>query len=136
MLICGLSPASGAEITGTVKSKSGEPLADVMMVSRCRRPIVETDVGGFFKLPDPSSPDCGNVILFSLMGFRPLIKFVDATTHEVNVVLEEVAKDDREIPSCSGSGKRIGFYLRIPMQRSFRQKVLGPICRLRHAALK
>ncbi len=69
MLICCSSAASGAEITGTVKSKSGEPLAGVMVVSRCRRPIVETDSGGFFKLPEPSSPDCGKVIFFTLEGF-------------------------------------------------------------------
>lgn len=117
MLICGWSAASAAEISGIVRSRSGKPLEGVTVLSHCRRFLAETDSNGFYKLVGTGLPDCDNVIFFSLQGFRPLLKIVDMTTTEVNAVLDEMAKADWEIPACSGSGKRIGWGLYIPVPK-------------------
>jgi hypothetical protein len=117
MLICGLSAALAAEVSGTVRSKSGKPLAGVTVLSHCRRFLGETDSNGFYKLIGTGLPGCGNVIYFSLQGYRPLLKIVDITTTEVDVVMDEMPNADWKIPACSGSGKRIGWYLYIPVPK-------------------
>ena len=120
MLICGL-PAicAAAELTGTVRSKSGEPLAGAVVFSRCRG-AAETDAAGSFKLRTPSFNDCGNVVSFWAAGFLPQIKVVDEATREVHVVLEESAGQGQVIPPCSDAhahGRRVGWTLRVSVPR-------------------
>lgn len=125
MLICGLPVLCvAAELTGTVVSKSGKPLAGVVVISR-GRPLgpsgsVETDQTGSFKLLSPRNKEDGKVIFFSAPGFLPQIKIVDESTTKVHLVLEESAGHERIILSCADtplSVKRLGFRLRAPVPR-------------------
>lgn len=118
MLICGLTNVSAAaELSGTVRSKSGNPLGGVIVLSRCRG-ATETDAAGAFKLRSPSSSDCGKVIFFWAAGFLPQIKIVEESTKEIHAVLEESASYERMIPACSASrapGRRLGWLLHVPV---------------------
>lgn len=120
MLICGLPPiCAAAELTGTVRSKSGQPLSGVVVMSRCRG-VAETDVAGSFNLRPPSSADCGKVVFFWAAGFLPQIKIVDESTKEIHAVLEESPSHGRIILACSETrtnGRRLGWLLRVPVPR-------------------
>jgi hypothetical protein len=108
--------SQAAELTGTVKSISGKPLAGVFIFpNRSLNDIAETDNNGFFSLPRP-----GRVICFRRAGFRPLTKIVDETISTLDVVLEEVTATELGLSDCSrvrNAGKRVGQSLRLPVPK-------------------
>jgi hypothetical protein len=120
MLICSLHGiCAAAEVTGTVRSKAGKPLAGVVVSSRCRG-AAETDAAGSFKLRAPSMADCGKVVFFSAAGFLPQVKVVDEGTREIHAVLEESTGREQILRSCSAirpPERRLGWMLRVSVPR-------------------
>lgn len=118
VLVC-VAPlvCAAAELKGTVRSKSGEALAGVVVMSRCRG-VAETDAAGSFKLREPSFADCGRVVAFWAEGFVPQVKVVDASAESVDVILEESAARARAVVTCNDAraeGRRLGWLLRVPV---------------------
>lgn len=116
-LACVLPPAcAAAGLTGTVKSREGKPLSDVEVFSRCLKNGV-TDGEGRFTLPGREDGSCGKVaVFFWRPGFRPLIKLVEESAHELHVVLEETTGQEPAVPRCSDvreAGRRVGIYFRV-----------------------
>lgn len=114
-----VAPAAcaAAELKGTVRSRSGGPLAGVLVMSRCRG-VAETDAAGSFKLRAPSLSDCGRVVFFWAEGFVPQIKVVGSSAESVHAVLEESAGRARDVMTCRGSRddvRRLGWMLRVPV---------------------
>lgn len=105
-----------AELSGTVKSASGQPLAQVFIFyGRSLNDIAESDSNGSFTLPH-----FGRVISFRRAGFRPLTKIVAPSTTKLDVILEDSAATEWLIPSCSNvkdAGKRVGYSLRLPVPK-------------------
>jgi hypothetical protein len=105
-----------AELSGTVKSASGKPLAQVLITyGRSLNEITETDARGAFSLPH-----FGRVISFRRAGFRPFTKVVASSTTKLDVVLEDAAATEWLIPSCAAvksGGKRAGASLRVPIPK-------------------
>lgn len=109
-------PCAATELTGTVRSKSGKPLAETWVFSSEYGRAV-TGADGRYKM------DVGNlvpgdrrVLCFWNEGFRPLIKVVDRSTPETDVILEEFNGTERVIPTCgkaNKSEKRLGTFLRV-----------------------
>jgi hypothetical protein len=102
-----------AELTGTVTSKSGQPISGASIYS----PVgvrydhnTETDSQGKFKLPDHS-----RVVFFRHGNFRPLSKIVDLATTNLDVVLEESTGSELKVsvcPTTSEFGERVGFEMK------------------------
>ena len=107
---------SATELTGTVRSKSGEPLADVSVTSQCEPCLhTKTDAKGFFKLPAH-----GPVIFFRYLGFRPLSKILESKVTTVEIVLEESAESEWKVPSkkkVSGPERYIGEESKLAVPR-------------------
>src|SRR5437867_1817459 len=98
---------SAQQLSGSVKSSSGQPLANVyIFYSRSMRDIGETDERGRFSLPHFE-----RVIAFRHAGFRPLTKIVDPSITKLDVVLEDAASTQWIIPRCTDDDKRkrVGF---------------------------
>jgi hypothetical protein len=102
LVLLGVSMITSAtELTGTVKSKSGKPLADVSVTSQCAPCVhTKTDTNGFFRLPSH-----GPVVFFRHPGFKPLSKIFDSKTSTLEIVLEEGAQSEWLI-SSSGKASR------------------------------
>ena len=113
-VLCLAVNSHAAELTGTVKSISGKPLAGVFIFpNRSLNDIVETDNKGGFSLPRH-----GKVICFRGVGVRPLTRIVDETISTLDVVLEEAAATQLGLPDCSREripGKYLGQSLRLPI---------------------
>jgi hypothetical protein len=105
-----------AGLSGTVKSASGKPVTQVLIIyGRSLNEITETDARGAFSLPH-----FGQVISFRRAGFRPLTKIVDSTMTTLNVTLEDAVATEWLIPSCAvvkGGWKRVGYSLRVPVPK-------------------
>jgi Carboxypeptidase regulatory-like domain len=102
VLLLSLSMVTSAdELTGTVRSKSGKPLANVSVTSQCERCVqTKTDANGFFRLPAH-----GRVVFFRYPGFRPLSKILDSTPTAVQIVLEESAQSEWKVPSHQNASR-------------------------------
>jgi hypothetical protein len=100
--------ASSSELTGTVESQSGHPLADVSVISvGSNRDETKTDANGFFKLPDH-----GRVVFFRHKDFRPITKVLDSDVTNLDVILDDAIGSERLVPSCASTDnreKRIGY---------------------------
>ena len=107
---------SAAQLSGTVKSTAGQPLAQVLIIyGRSLNEITETDARGSFSIQH-----FGRVISFRRAGFRPVTKIVDSSTATLDVTLEDAAATEWLIPPCSGvkaGGKRVGYSLRLPVPK-------------------
>lgn len=101
---------SSAELTGTVKSTSGTPLAGVFIFyGPSQREIEETNSQGFFSLPRHS-----RAVFFRRAGFRPFTKIVDESVTKLDIILEEATDSELILPVCSTvqkSEKRVGYDL-------------------------
>ena len=102
---------SAQGLSGSVKSASGRPLAEVFVFpNRSPGDIAETSEGGTFSVPRFET-----VIAFRRDGFRPLTKIVDPTITNLDVVLEYAAATQWSLPRCTAKDKRnrVGFTLRM-----------------------
>src|SRR5260370_33855063 len=97
----------GTELTGTVKTKDGRPIAEVTVYSfddrgmtapkEGRRFSEKTDSQGRFKLRNH-----GEAIYFRYQAFQPLTKIIGYATSRIDVVLE-TEYDSWNVPSCAYS---------------------------------
>jgi len=104
-----LFPAAcfGTELTGTVKTTDGKPIAEVTVYSFDDRGIIapregrrfseKTDSQGRFKLRNH-----GQAIYFRYQAFQPLTKIIEYATSRIDVVLEP-EYDSWNVPSCTDS---------------------------------
>jgi hypothetical protein len=102
---------SAQRLTGSVKSDSGRPLAEVFVFpNRSPGDIAETDERGTFSVPRFET-----VIAFRRDGFRPLTKIVDSTITQLDVVLEDAAATQWLLARCAANDKRdrVGFTLKM-----------------------
>jgi hypothetical protein len=92
-------------ISGTIRSKSGEPLAGVR-VSCSRDRETETDDKGRFFLPNR-----GDVIFLQRNGYRPVVLMSNKLTDRIDLAMEESEPTEVQVPSCekSFSGRRFTF---------------------------
>lgn len=111
--LCANLSAQG--LSGSVKSASGQPVADVFVFpNRSLKDIAETDDRGTFSVPRFEI-----IIAFRRDGFRPLTKIVDSSITKLDVVLEDAASSQWLIPRCSGGDKRgrVGFTLQMRLPK-------------------
>ena len=102
---------SAQGLSGSVKSASGQPLAEVFVfANRSLRDIAETDDRGTFSVPRFET-----IIAFRRDGFRPLTKILDPSITKLDVVLEDAAATQWSLPRCTDHDKRnrVGFTLRM-----------------------
>ncbi len=110
-LIAVSTNVSAQRLTGSVKSASGRPLAEVFVFpNRSPGDIAETDERGTFSVPRFET-----VIVFRRDGFRPLTKIVNPTITNLDVVLEDAVATQWLLPRCTANDKRkrVGFTLRL-----------------------
>ena len=97
------------QLSGSVRSSSGQPLAHVYIFpDRSLNHIAETDDNGTFTVRQFET-----VIAFRRDGFRPLTKIIDLTTTKLDIVLEDAASSEWTVPRCNDARDRIGFALRL-----------------------
>ncbi len=112
------------QLTGTVKSMSGEPLSKVRIYSRSENQIAAiehylttSNEQGYFKLLVH-----GKAVFFRLPGFRPIAKILQGDEDYIDVVMEPEQPPGPPTPICPsgfnpevyvGPGK-IGYRLPIP----------------------
>lgn len=111
ILIAAQGDVFAQQLSGSVKSASGQPLAHVYIFpDRSLLHIKETDDQGGF-----SVPRFERIIVFRRAGFRPLTKIVNPSITKLEVVLEDAAASQWLIPRCTDEDrrKRIGFTLRM-----------------------
>jgi hypothetical protein len=115
---------SAGQLTGTVKSKSGNALKNVRVYSRAESQfaaldnfLTTTDEQGRFKLLTH-----GKIVFFRFLGFQPLVKILEGNPAHIDVVLESTQDSAWQIPACPsefdpeayiGMGK-LGYKLLLP----------------------
>jgi hypothetical protein len=97
----------GTPLTGTVKSKEGQPLSRISVYSfDDRGTMAPKDGRRFDELTDSrgrfSLRNHGRVVYFGHRDFQPLAKVIDYSTSRVNVVLE-AEHNNWDVPLCAGS---------------------------------
>ncbi len=105
------APIWAQQLSGSVKSSSGQPLAHVYIFpDRSLVHIAETDDQGKFFVSRFE-----RIIAFRHAGSRPLTKIVDPSITKLDVVLEDAAASQWSLPRCTEDDKRkrVGFTLRL-----------------------
>jgi hypothetical protein len=90
--------------SGTVKSKSGQPIVGAFVYSypvkvkgpRDLEPYKYTNKNGFFRFKSS-----GKMLFILADGFRPFVKIIPEDSLYMNIVLEESKDSERVIDSCS-----------------------------------
>jgi hypothetical protein len=97
------------QLSGSVKSSSGQPLANVYIFPD-RVHIAETDDQGNFFVSRFE-----RIIAFRRAGSRPLTKIVDPSITKLDVVLDDAAAGQWALPLCTKGDKRkrVGFTVRM-----------------------
>ena len=107
--------ANAAELSGTVKTQSGEPLSDVYVhFGRSMNAIIKTDEKGKFSFATSSK-----VIFFRRVGYQPLTKIIDTVVTEIDVVMLGSDATEIVLKSCApkiSKDKLVGrsFILKVP----------------------
>lgn len=100
-------PVFGQEITGTVKTRDGKPLENVLVSNGW---YDKTNAGGEFQLKGKND----EVFYFITYGYKPLIRVLGDPPVKMEIVLEEEAETDRlRLGECSSKnkGRKLGFDL-------------------------
>jgi hypothetical protein len=110
VLLCAGAACAAAEVSGFVRSASGQPLEGVAVTSPpSLRGGLKTSADGSFKLRTH-----GGHIFFRHPDFRPLTKIVSGSKKNLVVTLEDAAATRWDIPPCAGeSDGRQGRSLRL-----------------------
>jgi hypothetical protein len=106
---------SAPRLTGSIKSASGQPLAEVFIFpTRSLNDIAVTDDRGTFSLPRFET-----IIVFRREGFRPLTKIVESSMTQLDVVLEDAASRPVVTSKVCPDDKseRVGFTLRMSVPK-------------------
>ena len=97
VLLCASAGCAAAEVSGFVRSVSGEPIEGVAVSSPPRlNEFSRTPPDGSFRLRVH-----GKLVFFWHPGFRPLTKIVSGSKKNLVVTLEDAAATRWDIPPCA-----------------------------------
>lgn len=113
---CALLISTGvawSQVSGTVTSVNGTPLAAAIVVGRGFRDA-ETDPAGRYNLLEP-----GDTLVIHASGYHMAVKAVGASESPVDIALEPLGKPSWSVPTCSLSADKqtIGSRMRLSTKR-------------------
>jgi hypothetical protein len=103
----------GVKILTYAPAAGSIELGDRQLSTSSQRYEVVTDSHGCFKIPSH-----GRLLFFHRADLRPLTKIVDLTLERLDVIMEDGARTDWQLPPCSNSDKSsrigVGFMVAVP----------------------